>query len=62
MQIDQPISHGIKEQISYSPQLKVARFHPYGEVKEMLRNDTKRLNRKHLFNTSAIDAKMTKGF
>ena len=62
MWIDQAISHGIKEQLSYSPQPQVARFHPYGEVKEVLRNDTNRLNRKHLFNTSAIHAKTTKGF
>ena len=62
MWVDQPKSHGIKEQLLYSPQPQIARFHPYGEVKEMLRNDTKSLNRKHLFNTSAIDAKMTKGF
>ena len=33
--IDQPISHGIKERLSYSPQPKVARFHPYGKIKEM---------------------------
>ena len=61
MWIDQAISHGIKEQLSYSPQPQVARFHPYEEVKEMLRNDTKRLNKKHLFNTSVIHAKMTSG-
>ena len=62
MWIDQAISHGIKEQLSYSPQPQVARFHPYEEVKEMLRNDTKKLNKKHLFNTSVIHAKMTNSF
>ena len=61
MWIDQAISHGIKEQLSYSPQPQVARFHPYEEVKEMLRNDTKKLNKKHLFNTSVIHAKMMNG-
>ena len=33
--IDQPISHGIKERFSYSPQPLVTRFHPYEEIKEM---------------------------
>ena len=32
--IDQPISHGIKEQLSYSPQPQLARFHPCGGIKE----------------------------
>ena len=32
MWIDQPISHGIKERLSYSPQPQVTRFHPYGEI------------------------------
>ena len=62
MWIDQAISHGIKEQLSYSPQPQVARFHPYEEVKGMLRNDTKKLNKKHLFNTSVKHANMTNGF
>ena len=47
MWIDQPISHGIKERLSYSPQPQVTWFHPYGEIK----NDAKKLNRKHLSNT-----------
>ena len=47
MWIDQPISHGIKERLSYSPQPQVTRFHPYEEIK----NDAKRLNRKHLSST-----------
>ena len=34
MRIDQPISHGIKKRLSYSPQPQVTRFHPYGEIKE----------------------------
>ena len=33
--IDQPKSHAIKERLSYSPQRRVTRFHPYGEIKEM---------------------------
>ena len=33
--IDQPISHSIKERLSYSPQPLVTRFHRYGEIKEM---------------------------
>ena len=56
MWIDQPISHGIKERLSYSPQPRVTRFHPYGEIKEMFENIVKRLNRKHLSSTSAIRA------
>ena len=34
MWIDQPISHGIKERLSYSPQPQVTRFHPYEEIKK----------------------------
>ena len=33
--IDQPISHGIKERLSCSPQSQVTRIHPYGEIKKM---------------------------
>ena len=33
--IDQPISHGIKDRLSYSPQPRVTRFQPYWEIKEM---------------------------
>ena len=46
MRVDQLISHGIKELLSYSPQPRVTRFHPYGEIKEMFENIVKRLNRK----------------
>ena len=31
--IDQPISHDIKERLSYSPQPQITRFHPYREIK-----------------------------
>ena len=58
--MEQPISHGIKGRLSYLPQPQVTRFHPHGEMKEMLKNIAKRLNRKHLSNTSAIHANMTK--
>ena len=33
--VDQPIAHGIKKRLSYSPQPLVTRFHPYEEIKEM---------------------------
>ena len=42
--IDQPISHGIKERLSYSPQPRVTRFHPYGEKKEMFDKPTSTLH------------------
>ena len=35
MWIDQPISHGIRKRLSHLPQPHVARFHPYGGIKEM---------------------------
>ena len=35
--IDQPISHDIKEQLSYSPHSRVTRSQPYGEIKEMFK-------------------------
>ena len=38
MRIDQPISHGIKEQLSYSPQPQLARFHPCRGIKETCKN------------------------
>ena len=60
MWIDPPISHGMKERLSYLPQPQVVRFLPYGDKGDVLENDAKRLNRKHLSNTSAIHAKMTK--
>ena len=33
--VDQPISHGIKERLSYLPPPCVTRCHPYEEIKEM---------------------------
>ena len=38
MCIDQPISHGIKKRLTYSPQPQVARFHPSEDIKEMFEN------------------------
>ena len=35
MWVDQPISHGIKERLSYSLQPHITRIHPYGEIKKM---------------------------
>ena len=58
--IDQPISHGIKERLSYLPQPQVTGFHPYREKRRCLKNIAKRLNRKHLSNTNTIHANMTK--
>ena len=60
MWIDPPISHDMKERLSYLPQSQVVRFLPYGDKGDVLENNAKRLNRKHLSNTSAIHAKMTK--
>ena len=60
MWIDPPISHDMKERLSYLPQPQVVRFLPYGDKGDVLKNNAKRLNRKHLSNTSAIHAKMTK--
>ena len=57
MWIDPPISHDMKERLSYLPQPQVVRFLPYGDKGDVLENDAKR---KHLSNTSAIHAKMTK--
>ena len=57
MWIDPPISHGMKERLSYLPEPQVVRFLPYGDKGDVLENDAKR---KHLSNTSAIHAKMTK--
>ena len=35
MRIDQPMSHDIKERLSYSLQPQVTRFHPYEKIKDM---------------------------
>ena len=46
MRVDQPISHGIKELLSYSPQPRVTRFHPYGEIKEMFEKHRQEVKQK----------------
>ena len=46
IQVDQPISHGIKELLSYSPQPRVRRFHPYGEIKEMFEKHRQEVKQK----------------
>ena len=39
--IDQPMSQGIKERLSYSPLPQITRFHPYGEMKEIFEKEAK---------------------
>ena len=46
MRVDQPISHSIKELLSYSPQPRVTRFHPYGEIKEMFEKHRQEVKQK----------------
>ena len=48
MWIDQPISHGINERLSYSPQSQVARFHPYRKIKEMFEKRRREAKQKAL--------------
>ena len=60
--IDQSILHGIKERLSYSPQPKVARFHPYGEIKEMFEKHRQEAKQKAFIQHHRHTRKYDEGF
>ena len=60
--IDQPIPHGIKERLSYSPQPKVARFHPYGKIKEMFEKHRQEAQQKAFIQYHRHTRKYDEGF
>ena len=60
--IDQSISHGIKESLSYSPQPKVARFHPYGKIKEMFEKHRQGAKQKAFIQHHRHTCKYDEGF
>ena len=62
MWIDQPISHGIKERLSYSPQPRVTRFHPYGEIKEMFEKHRQEAKQKAFIQHQRHTRKCDEGF
>ena len=62
MWIDQPISHGIREWFSYSPQPKVARFHPYGKIKGMFKKHRQEDKQKALIQHHGHTRKYDEGF
>jgi len=60
--VDQPISHGIKQLLSYSPQPRVARFHPYGEIKEMFEKHRQEAKQKAFIQHQRHTRKYDEGF
>ena len=59
--IDQPISHGMKERLSYSPQPRVTRFHPYGEIKEMFEKHRQEAKKKAFIQHQRLTRKYDEG-
>ena len=62
LSIDQPISHGIKEWLSYSPQPRVTRFQPYGEIKEMFEKHRQEAKQKAFIQHQRYTRKYDEGF
>ena len=62
MWIDQPISHAIKGRLSYSPQPRFTRFHPYREIKEMFENHRQEVKQKGLIQRQRHARKYDEGF
>ena len=60
--IDQPISHGIKDRLSYSPQPRVTRFQPYGEIKEMFEKHSQEAKQKAFIQHQRHTRKCDEGF
>ena len=62
MWIDQTISHGIKERLSYSPQPRVTRLHPYGEIKEIFKKHRQEAKQKAFIQHQRHTLKYAKAF
>ena len=62
MWIDQTISHGIKERLSYSPQPRVTRLHPYGEIKEIFKKHRQEAKQKAFIQHQRHTRKYGEGF
>ena len=60
--IEQPISHGIKDRLSYSPQPRVTRFQPYGEIKEMFEKHRQEAKQKAFIQHQRHTRKCDEGF
>ena len=60
--IDQPISHGIKDRLSYSPQPRVTRLQPYGEIKEMFEKHRQEAKQKAFIQHQRHTRKCDEGF
>ena len=60
--IDQPISHGIKDRLSYSPQPRVTRLQPYGEIKEMFEKHRQEAKQKAFIQHRRHTRKCDEGF
>ena len=60
--IDQPIAHGIKDRLSYSPQPLVTRFQPYGEIKEMFEKHRQEAKQKAFIQHQRNTRKCDEGF
>ena len=60
--VDQPISHGIKERLSYLPPPCVTRCHPYGEIKEMFEKHRQEAKQKAFIQHQRHTRKYDDGF
>ena len=60
--MDQPISHGIKDRLSYSPQPRVTRLQPYGEIKEMFEKHRQEAKQKAFIQHQRHTRKCDEGF
>ena len=58
--MDRP--HGIKQRPSYSPRLRVTRFHPYGEIKEKFEKHRQEAEQKAFIPRQRHTSKYDEGF
>ena len=62
MWVDKPISNGIKERLSYSPQPQITRIHPYGEIKKMFGKRHQETKQKAFIQHQCYTRKYDEGF
>ena len=60
--VDKPISNGIKERLSYSPQPQITRIHPYGEIKKMFEKRRQEAKQKAFIQHQYYRRKYDEGF
>ena len=62
MWVDQLISNGIKERLSYSPQPQITRIRPYGEIKKMFEKRRQEAKQKAFIQHQCYRRKYDEGF